>query len=47
MARSSSVSAFSEKGEVTSDFLCEDSQVLWCYREGRKTSSMDALLVNV
>lgn len=34
-------------GEMTSGFLCGEGQVLCCYCEGRKTSSMDALLVNV
>lgn len=47
VAGSRSVSEFCERGEVTSGFLCGDGQVLWCYCEGRKTSSMNALLVNV
>ncbi len=47
VAGSRSVSEFPERGEVTSGFLRGDGQVLWCYCEGRKTSSMDALLVNV
>lgn len=47
VAGSRSVSEFPEREEVTSGFLCVDGQVLGCYCEGRKTSSMDALLVNV
>lgn len=47
VAGSRSVSEFPEREEVTSGFLCGDGQVLWCYCEGRKTSSEDALLVNV
>lgn len=40
----SSMSAFPERGEVTSDFLCGDRQVQRCYCEGRETSSMDAFV---
>lgn len=47
VARSRSVSEFPEREEVTSVFLCGVCQVLRCYCEGRRTSSMDALLVNV
>lgn len=47
VAGSRSVSEFPETEEVTSGFLCGDGQVLWCYCEGHKTSSVDALLVNV
>lgn len=47
VAGSRSVSEFRRRGEVTSGFLCGDGQVLWCYCEGRKTSSIHALLVNV
>ncbi|TNN89078.1 Four and a half LIM domains protein 3 [Liparis tanakae] len=44
VASSRSVSDFPDREEVSSGFLCGDSQVLGCYCEGRKTSSMDALL---
>lgn len=47
VAGSRSVCEFRKRREVTSGFLCWDGQVLLSYCEGRKTSSVTALLVNV
>lgn len=48
VAGSGSVSGLPERRGNDLRFpVCGDVQVLWCYCEECKTSSMDALLVNV